>query len=146
MLKCVHFLFPIDIAINSANLSADPVVYVSSTALVDISAYLIGILVVGYIGRKRGCFTFFGLAAISFLGLLLIPQDSKAVLVSIAMLGRFGVSAAYAIIGLYTTELFPTEVRSSGIGVSSMIGHIGSMIAPFAVDFLVNIVIFLFRT
>lgn len=55
------------------------------------------------------------------------------------MLGRMGVSAVYAITTLYTTELFPTEIRNSAVGASSACGHVGSMLAPFAVDLLVGL-------
>lgn len=60
-------------------------------------------------------------------------------IVTVAMLGRFGVSSVYAIITLYTSELFPTEIRNSAVGASSTMGHVGSMAAPFAVDFLVDL-------
>lgn len=53
------------------------------------------------------------------------------------MCGRFFVSSVYAIITLYTSELFPTEIRNSAVGFSSTCGHVGSMIAPFVVDLLV---------
>lgn len=55
------------------------------------------------------------------------------------MCGRFSVSSVYAIITLYTAELFPTEIRNSAVGFSSTCGHVGSMIAPFVVDLLVSL-------
>lgn len=130
-------MFVFKLAINAVNLSANPVIYVSATGLVDIFGYISSILVLIYCGRKWGCFCFYALAAVCLLVILLVPQDEKTVVVWIAMAGRLGASGAYAIIGLYTTELFPTEVRNSAIGVSSMFGHVGSMMAPFVVDYLV---------
>lgn len=112
--------------------------YVSSTGMVDILGYLSSMFVLKFLPRKWGIFTYLTLAASCMLVLLAIPRDALTVLVFIAMIGRLGVSAAYAIIGIYTAELFPTEVRNTAIGVSSMIGHIGSMMAPFVVDFLVD--------
>lgn len=106
--------------------------------LVDIVGLSSSILLLAYIGRKWGCFFYYTLAATSLLIMLLVPPEDKPLVVCIAMVGRLGASAAYGIIGLYTTELFPTEVRNSAIGVSSMFGHIGSMMAPFVVDFLVR--------
>lgn len=70
--------------------------------------------------------------------LIAIPFESTTWIVIMAMMGRFFVSSVYAIITLYTTELFPTEIRNSAVGASSTCGHIGSMIAPFVVDLLVN--------
>lgn len=137
--KCVYYYIEILFltAINAANLSANPVVYVSSTGMVDILGYSSSIFLLRILGRKWGVFSYLALAASCMLILLVIPRDAQTVLVSIAMVGRLGVSAAYAIIAIYTAELFPTEVRNTAVGVSSMIGHIGSMMAPFVVDFLV---------
>lgn len=66
---------------------------------------------------------------------MVLPSASSVVLV-VAMIGRLGVTSVYGIVTLYTAELFPTEVRNSAVGLSSMCGHTGSMLAPFAVDFL----------
>lgn len=131
-------IYYINSAINADNLSANRVVYVSATGIVDFLGYVGSILWLTYVGRKWGCFSFYALASACMLLLLVIPRNETTAVVSIAMLGRLGVSSSYAIINLYTTELFPTEVRTTAIGVSSMFGHTGSMMAPFAVDFLVN--------
>lgn len=57
--------------------------------------------------------------------------------VFLAMAGRFGISAVYSIVTLHTAELFPTEIRSSALGTSSTWSHVGSISAPYVVDFLV---------
>lgn len=55
------------------------------------------------------------------------------------MFARFGITAVYSVVTLHTAELFPTNLRSSALGTSSTIAHIGSIAAPFVVDFLVII-------
>lgn len=136
----ITYFFNSITAINAVNLSADPVVFVCSTGLIDVVGYSSSILVLSYLGRKWGCFSYYTLAAVCMLIILLVPQDQKTIVMAIAMIGRIGVSAVYVIIEIYTTELFPTEVRNSAIGVSSMFGHIGSTMAPFVVDFLVSMI------
>ena len=37
--------------------------------------------------------------------------DLSALIVTTAMLGKFGIAGSYAIVFLYATELFPTVVR-----------------------------------
>lgn len=59
--------------------------------------------------------------------------------VFLAMAGRFGISAVYSIVTLHTAELFPTEIRNSALGTSSTMSHVGSISAPYVVDFLVRI-------
>lgn len=52
------------------------------------------------------------------------------------MFGRTGISAVFAVIILQTAELFPTELRSSAIGTSSTMAHVGSISAPYIADLL----------
>lgn len=67
----------------------------------------------------------------------------------LALLGRFCISAVFAVIILQTSELFPTVNRNSAIGTSLTICQLGAIAAPYIVDGLVckicfdNIVIFL---
>ncbi len=48
-------------------------------------------------------------------------------------------SASFAIIYLYSTELFPTNVRTTGLGICSMIGRLGAILGTFSNDYLVSI-------
>lgn len=44
------------------------------------------------------------------------------------MVGKFCASASYAIIYLYSSELFPTSVRNSGMGTCSMMAKVGAIV------------------
>jgi hypothetical protein len=46
------------------------------------------------------------------------------------MVGKLGITSAYAIMFVYATELFPTVVRGTAIGLASLIGRFGSALAP----------------
>jgi MFS family permease len=50
------------------------------------------------------------------------------------MIGKFCVASSYAIIYLYSSELFPTSVRNSLMGSCSMMARIGSMLAPLIIS------------
>ncbi|CAG0878580.1 unnamed protein product [Darwinula stevensoni] len=51
--------------------------------------------------------------------------------VTLAMIGKFGISASFAIIYVFSAEIYPTVVRNIGVGSSSMCARIGSIIAPW---------------
>jgi len=54
--------------------------------------------------------------------------------VTLANIGKFGVSASFAVVYVWTAELFPTTVRTSGLGSSSMAGRVGSIVCPYIVE------------
>jgi hypothetical protein len=46
------------------------------------------------------------------------------------LMGKFAITISFTVVYVYTTEMFPTEIRHSLLGVCAMVGRIGSMIAP----------------
>ena len=45
--------------------------------------------------------------------------------------GRFLITASFAMVYQYTTEMMPTVVRNAGLGSCAFMGRIGSIIAPY---------------
>jgi len=46
------------------------------------------------------------------------------------MIGKFSISASYAILRLYSNEVFPTSIRNSCLGACSTISRLGVIFAP----------------
>ncbi len=44
--------------------------------------------------------------------------------------GKFGAAAGFAVIFLYTSELYPTEIRSTAVGICSTLARVGGIAAP----------------
>ena len=74
--------------------------------------------------------------------LILIPDKLYLTILS-ALLAKFSVSSAYAIIRLYSSELFPEYDRKSYMTKCSVLARLGSVIAPFIIS-IVNYSLFLF--
>lgn len=68
------------------------------------------------------------------LGVLLqvMPAGSVVEIIFIAFSRLFN-TFGFALFSLITTESFPTEIRSTGTGVSEAMSNLGNMGAPFLV-------------
>merc|ERR550517_2290085 len=49
----------------------------------------------------------------------------------LTLFGKMCVTFSWGVLFLYNAELFPTEVRTSGIGSCSFVGRFGGMVAPW---------------
>ena len=47
-----------------------------------------------------------------------------------SLIGKFGVSASFASIYMYSAEIYPTETRSLCIGICDVFARFGTMLAP----------------
>ena len=52
-------------------------------------------------------------------------------IVMMAILGKMCITATFAIIYLYSCEIYPTVVRSVGVSSSSVFARVGGAVAPF---------------
>ena len=48
--------------------------------------------------------------------------------------GMFLISASYCAVYIFAAELFPTDVRSIGVGCASMFGRVGGFAAPLIIE------------
>ena len=54
------------------------------------------------------------------------------------MIAKMVAACAFEAIFLYTTELYPTEIRTQGMMASIMLSRAGGMASPFILDALVS--------
>ena len=56
--------------------------------------------------------------------------DDGSLKLTLAVIGKFGATSSFAAVYLYTAELYPTQIRSTAIGMCSMMARIGGFAAP----------------
>lgn len=80
--------------------------------------------------------TYAALAGIGLIGYNFVHNTTQ--LLIIASIAAFFYEGSWSSISPYTAELFPTKIRSTGVGFSSGIGRIAAALAPLFIGFLVD--------
>ena len=95
---------------------------------VELVGAIIAMMSVDVFGRRSLLLFFLAQASIS---LLFSGMTSSASLQrSAAILGKAGIAATFALIFLFSSEMFPTSVRSQSLGICSTFARVGSLTAP----------------
>lgn len=97
------------------------------SALVEMVSYAFAQVSVEKVGRKH---TLMFLLSVAGAGCLVSGFTTGGGQTAVALVGRFGIAAAFNMVFLYTTELFPTVVRSAALGTCSLVARLGGIIAP----------------
>lgn len=112
---------------NTNSLAGDPSLNFFLSGLVEVPAYILCLIILYYSGRKMSLVgTMIG-AGICFLPIIVWPQFSS----QFSMAGKFFITCSFAIIYLYSGEIFPTVARTVGLGSSSLFARVGAICAPF---------------
>lgn len=86
---------------------------------------IVGVLILNKFSRRGLLISSFGIMALSLLILGIWPNVTSLVVICFAVFA-FVVSAAADLETVYPSELFPTEIRASGVGLSAAISRVGA--------------------
>ncbi|XP_046326538.2 organic cation transporter protein-like [Haliotis rufescens] len=127
------------LSLNSDNLGAGSLhLNFLLVGLVELPACGLVVMLLNKVGRKvMHCASMLvgGVSCIlTIFTIMYADQSLQWVTVLLAMIGKLGAAAGFAIIYTFSSELFPTVIRHSAIGASSSLARIGGMIAPYIAD------------
>ena len=89
--------------------------------------------IIDRVGRRLPAIVSAAAAGASLIGLILIDHSQTPLVVTLITTGWVAAAAGSIILWPYTAEIYPTEMRATGLGLSSSLARGGSMLTPLAV-------------
>jgi putative MFS transporter len=118
------------------DLHLDPYLVFALIALAQIPGYLTSMYLVEAWGRKKTLLAFLALGALAAFAFA-VATTTPTYLIAVFFVGFFNLGAWGAVYP-YTSELFPTRLRSSGFGLAEGVGKAFSIAGPFFFGFLLT--------
>nr|WP_307449815.1 MULTISPECIES: MFS transporter [unclassified Paenibacillus] len=109
--------------------------YVLIMTLAQLPGYFTAAYFIEKFGRKFVLVTYLLLTAAS--ALWFSNAETEGMLIAAGVSLSFFNLGAWGAMYAYTPELYPTEVRSTGVGLAASFGRIGGIIGPYLVGLLV---------
>lgn len=127
------------ISLNTEALAGDLFVNNSLNGIMEILAYIFTITLITKVGRRISLYGGLIMSSVGLLCSSIILENSadneslKTLSVVFAMVGKVGSSICNAGIYTVTVELFPTVLRSNGLGIGSASSRVGGTLAAFII-------------
>ena len=119
------------ITFATTGLAGDPHLNFALGCLTELPGAVFGYYAINFFGRRFILSSLQSLAGIATIiaGLLILSPELKVLQVTLAMIGKFGATCAFGTVYLYTSELYPTSIRGTAVGISSTIARFGGITA-----------------
>lgn len=125
------------LSLSTAQLAGDRYLNAFLSAFIEIPAYLSCFFILNRWGRRRPLVAYHIIAGVSLLLAKVIPDKTAdgtnltPLIVAFNMIGKFGITGAFGIVFLYAPEIFPTTLRSQAMGIASLFGRLGNVLATY---------------
>lgn len=120
------------ISLTSVSLAGDIYINFIVIAIAGIPAMLICYILMETCGRRWTLCSSLLIGGASIIGSKLMPSTFSIMSITLFFIGKCFTTVSFAGLYVYTSELWPTNMRHSVMGLCSTIGRVGAMFAPLA--------------
>ncbi|WAQ99761.1 ORCT-like protein [Mya arenaria] len=138
LVKMTNSLTYYGIMLISSSLAGNRFLNFFLGSVVEYPAAFMEYVMINRYGRKPTVIIFHVICGVALITATIINTcadgNSSMVLTAtvFTLIGKFAITGSFSTIFLYTPELYPTNMRNTGIGMSSAAARIGGMLAPFS--------------
>lgn len=112
--------------------------------LFSLKGIVVTLVVIEFLGRKKTMALEFLIFSMTVFLIMVVCISNRSMLTVMLFLARGIISGVFQAAYVYTPEVYPTYLRSVGIGVCSGMARLGAMVTPFVAQVGKGIKQFLF--
>lgn len=117
------------LSLSAGKLYGNPFLILFIMGLVEMPSYISLVFVLDLLGRRSITSTLMIIGGVCCIIAAYIEQGSNLA-TTIVMLGKLTIAGSFAVIYNYSAELFPTVVRNSAMGLTSMWARLSGALTP----------------
>lgn len=123
------------LSVNATKIADDNNKYITyiTTMTAEFPAAIITFFLLKYIGRRTAMFCNLATAGLTMILVTFVPTQHTSIIRIMFFVGMCATSSAFGILYVFSAEIWPTGMRNTLMNICSMIGRLGSMIAPLAI-------------
>nr|XP_018905230.1 PREDICTED: solute carrier family 22 member 4-like isoform X1 [Bemisia tabaci]XP_018905231.1 PREDICTED: solute carrier family 22 member 4-like isoform X2 [Bemisia tabaci] len=118
------------LSLNATDIAGNKYLNYIAVSWVELPAYIGTYFLMDKVGRRPAESLSLSICGLVCLAFVFVPAEMVMLRMSLYMIGKLVITMSFTVIYVFTIEMFPTELRNSLLGTCSMLGRVGSMIAP----------------
>ncbi|XP_054734015.1 organic cation transporter protein [Anastrepha obliqua] len=127
-----HTLVALGLSLTSVTLGGNKYVNFQLNGLIQVPGLILPLLIMDRIGRRYSLCGSMLVCALCMGITALVGKNHNIAELVLFLIGKLAITCSFQILYFFTSEIFPTNVRNSLLSFCSMVGRIGSMLAPQA--------------
>lgn len=132
------------LSLNIGDLNGNLFLNFFFAGLVEVPSYYITAVALNHFDRKTLLKYFMLGAGLSCLStVLFLSPETTNLRVFLAMIGKFCVTSSFTLCYVFSSEIYPTILRQTGIASCSIAARAGCILAPFVKELVIIIYIYL---
>lgn len=126
------------LSVSATKISDDDNKYLSYIVVMmaEIPASIISYFLLDYVGRRPTMCGALVTAGVATIASTFIPVEHTIIIRILFFIGMCATSTAFAVLYIFSAEIWPTGIRNTMMNICSMIGRFGSMLAPLTTLFV----------
>lgn len=119
------------LSINATSIGGDKYLNFALVSLIEIPGITLAWICIQKLGRRLSLVGSHLICGITCCLTVFVPPGVHWATVVLFLIGKLGVTSAFTISYVYTSEMLPTLIRSGGVGAASTCARFGALLAPF---------------